>query len=129
MNLIFRSGFHYYRMAMVQPPFWVCLQGKCDRVEAENTLGATAIYSEVIVEDREIDFLKMDCEGSEWDILQDESLLQRTRFFCLEYHLSKHQALEDLKVLINQGKHQVTKIEPKPGYQEFGVLWSMRQGE
>ncbi|MEC4806240.1 MAG: FkbM family methyltransferase [Jaaginema sp. PMC 1079.18] len=233
-NLILRSGFHYYRMAMVKPPFWICLRGKCDRVAAEDTLGATTIYCEVIVEDcydilgwarshspqvivdiganiglfsqmcsmvfpeaqiyayephpealkwlrqnaqnkqitvvegavssqsgelrldlgedstiaqvspmgqfavnkvdiatlaenQEIDFLKMDCEGSEWDILQDESLLQRTQFFCLEYHLSKQQSLADLKLLIQRGQHQVTRIKPQPGCQDFGVLWSMRQ--
>jgi FkbM family methyltransferase len=234
-NLILRSRFHYYRMAMVHPPFWLFVRGKTERVLAEDTPGATAIYTEVVVEDcydiltfsrshspqvivdiganiglfsqlcsmvfpqakiyayephpqavqwlrknaknktiqviegavssqlgdelrldlgedstvahladtgqvvvpkvavadvaegRQIDLLKMDCEGSEWDILQDESLLKRAQYFCLEYHLISEQSLAQLKQLIEKSGHIVTKVNAKPGDERFGILWSVQK--
>ncbi|HSX13423.1 MAG TPA: FkbM family methyltransferase [Chlamydiales bacterium] len=33
-----------------------------------------------------IDLLKMDCEGSEWVILQDRETLKQTKYLTLEYH-------------------------------------------
>ena len=34
-----------------------------------------------------VDLLKMDCEGAEWDILQDQASLQQARMIAMEYHL------------------------------------------
>ena len=34
-----------------------------------------------------VDLLKMDCEGAEWDILRDQTSLQKARMTAMEYHL------------------------------------------
>ena len=75
-----------------------------------------------------IDLLKMDCEGSEWSILEDASLLRRTQDFCMEYHLDESHSLVHLEDLIRSTGHRVLKVSPKEGcYDRFGTLWSTRQ--
>lgn len=74
-----------------------------------------------------IDLLKMDCEGSEWSILEDTSLLRRTRDFCMEYHLDGSRSLADLEELIRSADHRLLKVSPKKGCRDrFGGLWSTR---
>lgn len=233
-NIFIRSNFHYFRMAMVHPPYWISANGKSCQVFADDNIGAATCYREVIIDDcynifnyskqvnpsvivdiganvgifsklcsllfpnadiyayepnpnalkwlnhnskdtrikvfpyavsketgvlmldtecdstigrinqlgktpvqsiaasevaesRQIDLLKMDCEGSEWSILQDKRLLQRCQYFCLEYHLYDNYNIQDLKDLIQQSDHQIICISPNIGYEEkFGLLWSKR---
>lgn len=233
-NLFFRSGFHYFRMAMVEPPYWLSIKGKKCKVFAGNDSGSATCYREVIIDDcydilnyskysnplviadiganigmfsklcsllfskaiiyayepnqtalnwleqnaeetqirvvplavsknsetlmldtqcdstigiisntgdlpikciaaaevaegNPIDLLKMDCEGSEWSILQDPSLLRRTQHFCLEYHLDDEHTLEELQDLIEEAGHHILRISPNENYnKKFGLLWSNR---
>jgi len=233
-NIFLRSGFHYFRMAMVQPPYWLSVKGKTCRILAGNDSGSATCYREVIIDDcydifkyskhynplviadiganvgmfsklcsllfpraniyayepnqtalnwleqnaqkthirvfpfavsensgtlmldtqcdstlgkiskngnlsiqciaasevaegNPIDLLKMDCEGSEWSILRDPSLLRRTQHFCLEYHLDDAHAVEELQDLIEKAGHQILRISPNENYDgQFGLLWSTR---
>ncbi|MFB2833822.1 FkbM family methyltransferase [Floridanema evergladense] len=233
-NILIRSNFHYFRMAMVHPPYWISANGKSCQVFADDNLGSITCYREVIIDDcydifnyskqvnpsvivdiganvgmfsklcsllfpnadiyayepnpnalkwldknskdtrikvfpyavsnemgvlmldtecdstigrinqsgktsvksiaasevaesRQIDLLKMDCEGSEWSILRDKSLLQRTQYFCLEYHLYDERSIKDLKTLIQESGHQISRISYNTAYGEkFGLLWSSR---
>jgi FkbM family methyltransferase len=231
---LIRSQFHYYRNAMLHPPFWLSAGGRNTRIWANDSLGSSTTYHEIIVEDtygmfeyykhhqpsviadiganvgmfsklcsllfpdadiysyepnpdafswleknaeatgikaypcavgarsgvvmlnaeydstiglispegnipvnciaasevaqgHQIDLLKMDCEGSEWSILQDTSLLRRTQYFCLEYHLSDDRTIQDLQELIEKAGHRILRLCPNSVYEnKYGLLWSTR---
>jgi FkbM family methyltransferase len=230
-RLLQRSRFHYYRYAVVKPPYWLWANGQLCRVASSNDAGAGSCYSEVAVEDcyeifhyarrakprvivdiganlgmfsklcsmlfpeadiyayephpqaiiwlrqnasgtniqvlpvavggssgvvkldtsvdstnarltedgdlpvecvaasevaagRQIDFLKMDCEGSEWAILKDSSLLRRTKEFCLAYHLHG-RSVEELQRLIEPSGHRIVTCEGSDKGKGYGLLRSV----
>ncbi|MBC7233422.1 MAG: FkbM family methyltransferase [Chloroflexi bacterium] len=73
------------------------------------------------------DYLKMDCEGAEYEILfqTKPETLQRIRHLCLEYHEGtsgfSHQDL--VRFLTNRG-FQVVKITPCPAHRHLGLLYA-----
>lgn len=228
-----RSRFHYARMAMLKPPFWLSVNGQTCRVLAGNERGAGTCYSEVVVQDcygmfgyskrekpavivdiganigifsklcsmlfpsadiyayepnpsaltwlernaqgtriqvsptavwgsagvlnfdtsydstlgqvspdgqlsvqciapaeiaegRQIDLLKVDCEGGEFEILKDPSLLGRTKECCLEYHLSNGRNIDELVQLVEYGGHSVQTSASNPGNPECGWMRTTR---
>jgi len=44
-----------------------------------------------------VDLMKMDCEGAEWQILQDRATMQHVRYLAMEFHLWAEYTLEQLK--------------------------------
>lgn len=88
------------------------------------TLTVESITPSDICRDSRIDILKIDCEGSEWDILRDLTLLRRTRELRMEYHLIKSHTLEDLRKLIIKGGHRIQRTTPSPDNNNTGILWS-----
>jgi FkbM family methyltransferase len=85
-----------------------------------------AVSAQAVAEGKPIDFLKMDCEGGEWDILGDPSLLRRTRFLRMEYHLQNTRTLGDLEKLLQAGGHRLVKVtRTDPNH---GMVWSVGTG-
>lgn len=233
-RLLQRSRFHYYRMAMLQPPFWLSANGQTCRIAAGQNPGASSCYAEVVIEDcykifgyakranpkvivdiganlgvfsklcsllfpqadiyayepnpsalewlaqnaegthiqiipcavgesagivkldtsydstigrikadgnlsvqciaasdvaagSPIDFLKIDCEGSEWSILQDVTLLGRTKVLCMEYHLFDNHTLDELHGLIEKAGHQVISVGNTKEGGKFGIVRSVHK--
>jgi len=71
-----------------------------------------------------IDLLKMDCEGSEWDILEDPESLRQVENITLEYHLWANQEDHDYaKDLVISHGFKIVKHEPSS---EFGIICGSR---
>jgi FkbM family methyltransferase len=72
------------------------------------------------------DFLKMDCEGAEYEILMaaDEATLTRVRHIALEYHdrYTRHDHRELAEFL--EGKGYRVRTEPSPAHREIGYLFA-----
>ena len=106
------------------------LDTQCDstvgRICQEGNLPVRCLQSSEVAQGFQIDLLKIDCEGSEWSILQDSSLLDRTKYLCLEYHLYDKHTLQEMQEIIEKSNHKVKYIDPHPGYNgKFGLIWSV----
>ena len=74
----------------------------------------------VAAERQEIDLLKIDCEGAEWDIFENVRPFQRVRLIRMEYHLVDGKSLEDLKRAADRIGFEIVKLEENSG---FGIAW------
>jgi len=68
----------------------------------------------------EIDLLKIDCEGGEWDIFQNTEPFQRVKLIRMEYHLLGGRTLDDLKKVADRIGFEIVKLEQNSG---FGIAW------
>lgn len=97
------------------------------RVVESGGLTLPAVAASDVADGRPIDFLKMDCEGSEFAILQDPGLLPRTQELCLEYHLFGDKSLDTLRSLVEQGGHRIARQAPFGADPKFGIIHSVRR--
>lgn len=107
----------------------VLLNIDCNSIDVHisetGSLEVESICADEIAEGKNIDILKLDCEGAEWQILKYSSILKRSKYLYMEYHLNQGQTLKELEDIIRQCGHKLTKISPKDGCNnEFGMLWS-----
>src|SRR5438552_4296179 len=59
-----------------------------------------------IAKDGFVDLLKLDCEGGEWNIVEDTEAMKRIAKVTMEYHLTGSKAVKDLlAILRNIGFH------------------------
>jgi hypothetical protein len=75
------------------------------------------------------DFLKIDCEGAEYEILfaADETTLSRIGHIAMEYHdaVTRHRHEELIRFLEDRGF--VVRTRPSPAYYELGFLFASRR--
>jgi len=106
----------------------VKLDTTCDstnsQVKDDGDFLVQCIVGSELADGRQIDFLKMDCEGSEWSILRDPSLLRRSKEFCLAYHLNGGPVLE-LTRLIEASGHQVVECVGTNKGERYGLIRSV----
>jgi len=117
-------------VAVGETPGVVKLDTTCDstnsQVKDDGDLPVQCVAGSDLAEGRPIDFLKMDCEGSEWSILRDPSLLRRTKEFCLAYHLHG-RSVEELKRLVAASGHRVVECVGTNKGAEYGLIRSVLQ--
>jgi FkbM family methyltransferase len=72
-----------------------------------------------------LDLVKLDCEGAEWEILQDEAAWQKVHNLTMEFHLWAGYTLEELKSRVAQlgFKERHCKLTGK----DFGLLLAGRR--
>lgn len=67
-----------------------------------------------------IDLLKLDCEGAEWDILNDRESMRSVQSVRMEYHLDADRTLADFEALILEGDHRIVKLVKERNH---GIAW------
>lgn len=77
------------------------------------------------------DFLKIDCEGAEYDLLlhASDATLGMIRHICLEYHDSAPPATHPTLVRFFEQKGFAVRRVPNPVHQETGFLYAYRTGD
>jgi FkbM family methyltransferase len=71
----------------------------------------------------EVDLVKMDCEGGEWEMLEDAESWRRVRFLTLEYHLGNgadHDRIRSVLAKLNY------TIERQTRATNFGLVFASR---
>ena len=71
----------------------------------------------------ELDLLKLDCEGAEWDIFQDAEPFRRVRAIRMEYHLMGGRSVDDLIATAQELDFRIERLEQNQG---FGIAWLCR---
>ncbi len=108
------------------------VQHSTTQVRAANTVQVQAIALADVFYTNGLDhchFLKMDCEGGEFDILLNAhpETLARIARICLEYHDGFTEfSHSDLTKHLQQNGYQV-KITPNPVHHYLGFLYAIRE--
>ena len=62
---------------------------------------------------KSLDLLKLDCEGSEFEILKDKETLEYCSYITMEYHLSEKSELRTLKKLLSEANFSIIFSEQR----------------
>jgi FkbM family methyltransferase len=69
-----------------------------------------------------VDFLKIDCEGNEWEILEDRETWKKVRFLAMEYHLwANGKDHTDAKKAVEAIGFKVTGQHP---IDDYGLIYA-----
>jgi FkbM family methyltransferase len=71
----------------------------------------------------QVDLLKIDCEGAEWDIFRNPEPFKSIKAVRMEYHLTEGRIIEDIKEVINKLGFTLEHLEENSG---FGIVWFSR---
>lgn len=69
-----------------------------------------------------IDFLKIDCEGAEWDIFSDKEAIANVRAIRMEYHLWDGRTVDDLRAVAAQLGFRIS-IKSQADKGGYGIAW------
>lgn len=68
----------------------------------------------------EVDLLKLNCEGAEWDIFKDGRAFQKIRLIRMEYHLTEKHRVDNLIACARELGFRIDRLVPKDA---FGYAW------
>lgn len=113
-----------YRSAAEPVEYSTTRQGEATRTEALQVQGFSLddLFRELSLE--QCDFVKMDCEGAEYEILfgAGEDTLDRLRHLCLEYHegVTPYSHLDLVRFLTVRGFR--VQVRPNRAWRGLGLL-------
>ena len=93
------------------------------------TVGATAGIKVISLQEAvdrlggNIDLLKLDCEGAEWEIFRDPQPFANIKSVRMEYHLTGDRTITDVKQIVEGLDYVIDRLEENTG---FGIIWFSR---
>ncbi len=94
------------------------------RSDPDGTIPQVALRTALDRLGGEVDLVKMDCEGAEWEILEDAESWRRVRFLTLEYHLGN--GTDHNRIRSALAKLDYT-IERQTRATNYGLVHAMRE--
>jgi FkbM family methyltransferase len=93
----------------------------------DGTLPMTAFDTAVERIGGRVDFLKLDCEGAEWEIIEKAQSFDAVAVLAMEFHLAVRPGatLRDLEALVEGRGMKVNSTSQKPG-EDWGMLFASR---
>lgn len=123
------AGFDYFMEAVGMEEGKVSLEFHEDSVQTRSTVNQTGAISQVAFRKTierlggSVDLAKVDCEGAEWLLFQDQDNWQFVRNLSLEYHLwPDHKHEEISQVIENLG----FKIKKQIPIENYGLILAHR---
>ena len=124
------ASFSYFPQAVGLEDGWASLEVGSDSVQTRVHAGTpgeiqcVSFAQAVAGLNGTVDLVKLDCEGAEWKILQDERAWQNVRILTMEFHLWAGYTLEELQSrVVRLGfKERNCKLTGK----DFGLLLATR---
>jgi len=98
------------------------IESRLAKVSTVETGGVRKIGIKQVIDrmNGHIDLLKMDCEGSEWEILRDAEALGRVDHIRMEYHIGPGQTCDELVRLSEAAGFQIESLRPN---RTWGIAW------
>lgn len=124
------AGFDYFMEAVGLEDGKVTLDFYEDTVQTRSRVNEAGEFSQVAfrktVERLEgsVDLAKVDCEGAEWLLFQDQDSWQSVQNLSLEYHLWPNHKHEEIQHVIQNLGFQIKKQIP---IQDYGLILASRQ--
>jgi FkbM family methyltransferase len=127
------AGFTYFLEAVQRESGFVHLSFTERSLETTSTpdasgdIPATAFRKTVERIGGQVDFVKLDCEGAEWEILEDREAWQSVRYVSLEYHRFHGQTDQDAVDLVRSCGFEIQKHTILPYDGGLGIIQAVRQ--
>lgn len=64
----------------------------------------------------QIDLLKMDCEGFEWELFKDDAAFKQVKNIHMEYHLTENRTLAEFEALVDKAGFSIYQIVQNDGF-------------
>ncbi|HVX51512.1 MAG TPA: FkbM family methyltransferase [Chitinophagaceae bacterium] len=71
-----------------------------------------------------IDLLKLDCEGAEWEILQDAASLSKVKAITMEYHTDNSRNHDAIKIILTNAGFRILHYEISGP--TWGIVWAVK---
>jgi len=122
------GDFTFHMEAIGKEEGRVSLQGgsvqASSRIDRQGEIPMVSLREAIRRMGGEIDLLKLDCEGAEWDIFQDAESFKNVKAISMEYHLTEGHTLKELcSILLGLGYKILHSQED--GY-HYGRVWAAK---
>ncbi|WP_395750202.1 FkbM family methyltransferase [Prosthecobacter sp.] len=124
------GGFQFYPEAVGAAAGWVSMIDQSDSNQAQTSALGSADQGGIAQVDLataierlggQVDLLKMDCEGAEWDIFKAVDAWHGVRELRMEYHLTNGRTVADVRHALNALSFDITRQIDQQG---FGLVWA-----
>jgi FkbM family methyltransferase len=96
------------------------------RSKADDTGGIPQVAFRETIErlGGQVDVAKVDCEGAEWEFLEDKEAWQKVRFLAMEYHLwPGNRGHYDIQMILREQGFHILQARP---IEDYGLVYAIR---